>query len=255
MLIFTEKITMTEKYITQYTLRYREVNRHGLVKAATWFDFMQEAAAAHATRLELGYSGLQSMQCFWVLARLQLKVLRQPAIGETLTLETWPGSFRRLFANRHFRFLGKDGKECAVASSQWMIISAVNGRPQRVDIVADRLPDNHDLPAYFSFEERMASVEENIDAVSFPVRFSMEDINGHLNNAEYAGIAQDWVEEKLAAPVGISEIGITFHSACLAPETLKVCGEKQGDKTFCISGYRPGGNLSFSAVLTYSDIQ
>ena len=83
----------------------------------------------------------------------------------------------------------------------------------------------------------------------------MEDINGHLNNAEYAGIAQDWVEEKLAAPVGISEIGITFHSACLAPETLKVCGEKQGDKTFCISGYRPGGNLSFSAVLTYSDIQ
>jgi len=246
---------MIEKYVAEYTLRYREVNRHGFVKAATWFDFMQEAAAAHATRLELGYSGLQAMQCFWVLARLQLKVLRQPGIGETLTLETWPGSFKRLFAHRHFRFTGKDGGDCAIASSQWMIISAANGRPQRVDMVADRLPDNRELPAYFDFSEKLTEAADKDSAIDFPVRYSMEDINGHLNNAEYAAIAQNWVEEKLNAPVGISELGISFHSACLAPEILKVCGEKSGENSFNISGYRSGGTLSFNAGLTCFSIR
>lgn len=237
-----------EKYIAQYTLRYREVNRFGLVKAVSWFDFMQEAAAAHATKLELGYSGLQAMQCFWVLARLRLKVLRQPAIGETLTLETWPGTFKRLFAHRHFRFTGSNGDECAVASSQWMIISAASGRPQRVDMVADKLPDNRSLPAYFNFEEKMVPVPESDQgAMEFPVRFSMEDINGHLNNAEYAGIAQDYAEHHLAAPVGISGLEITFNSACLAPEVLKVCGQKADENVFNISGYRSGNSLSFNA--------
>ena len=91
-------------------VRYRDVNREGRLKAVSWFGFMQEIAADHAESLGFGYTGMTELKVFWVLARMRIKILRQPHVEENLKLETWPGSFRRLFAARHFRFTDAAGE-------------------------------------------------------------------------------------------------------------------------------------------------
>ena len=234
----------------QLRLRYRDVNREGTVKAYSWFDFMQEIAADHAAALRFGYREMTELGVFWVLARLKLRIFRRVRVGETMTLETWPGAFRRLFAARHFRFLNADGEEIAAASSQWMILSLESQRPQRVDIVGDRMPDTSDLPAYFDFSSRLPSVPAEGAARVFPVRYSMEDVNGHLNNAQYMALAQDAVEDEAGVPVVFEELEATFHSAVRAPDELSLyVAEDGGDRDRLVSGYKKDGTLSFCAAL------
>jgi len=231
-------------------IRYRDVNRNGRLKAASWFGFMQEIAVDHASALGFGYHDMSSLGVFWVLARLRLEISRDPRVEETLTLETWPGEFRRLFAARHFRFVGSDGEELAVASSQWMILSLEKQRPQRVEMIGDRIPDTSDLPAYFDFSTRLPQAPAESDGQCFPVRFSMEDVNGHLNNAEYMALAQDAVEEEFQRPVDFRGLEVTFHSAVRAPERLTLYTAPEGGGSGrLVSGYRENGTLSFCAAL------
>ena len=233
-------------------VRYRDVNREGRLKAVSWFGFMQEIAADHAESLGFGYTGMTELGVFWVLARMRLKILRQPRVEETLKLETWPGSFRRLFAARHFRFTGENGDRVAVASSQWMILSLETQRPQRVEIVGDRCPDTSDLPVHFEFDSRLAAVPKEGEAQLFPVRFSMEDVNGHLNNAEYMRLAQDAAEQMLGHPMDFDELEVVYHSAVRAPETLKLYTAPDSAGGFLVSGYKADGALSFCAALRRS---
>ena len=234
-------------------VRYRDVNREGRLKAVSWFGFMQEIAADHAESLGFGYTGMTELGVFWVLARMRIKILRQPHVEENLKLETWPGSFRRLFAARHFRFTDAEGQSVAVASSQWMILSAENQRPQRVEIVGDKCPDTSDLPAHFDFSSRLASVPPEGEAQLFPVRFSMEDVNGHLNNAEYMELAQDAAEQVLGRPMDFDELEVVYHSAVRAPATLKLYTAPDGNGGLLVSGYKSDGTLSFCAALRTSE--
>ena len=233
-------------------IRYRDVNREGRLKAVSWFGFMQEIAADHAESLGFGYTGMTELGVFWVLARMRIKILRQPRVEETMKLETWPGTFRRLFAARHFRFSAVDGETLAIASSQWMILSLANQRPQRVEIIAERCPDTSDLPAHFDFASRLASVPPEGDGQLFPVRFSMEDVNGHLNNAEYMRLAQDAAEQVLGKPMDFDELEVVYHSAVRAPETLTLYTASDGAEGQLVSGYKADGTLSFCAALRRS---
>ena len=232
----------------QLRVRYRNVNRNGRIKAADWFGFMQEIAVDHANALGFGYHDMAALNVFWVLARLRLKILRQPSVEESLTLETWPGAFRRLFAARHFRFSDRDGAEVATASSQWMILSLEDQKPQRVDIVGDKMPDTSDLPAYYDFSERLAPVSPEGEGQDFPIRFSMEDVNGHLNNAEYMALAQDAVENDLGHPAEFSGLEVVFHAAVRAPEHLRLYTAFDGSD-HRVGGYRQDGTLSFCAAV------
>ena len=233
----------------QLRIRYRDVNREGRLKAVSWFGYMQEIAADHAESLGFGYHEMSKLGVFWVLARMRLKILRQPRVEETMKLETWPGTFRRLFAARHFRFSGADGELLAVASSQWMILSLENQRPQRVEMIGDKCPDTSDLPAHFDFSARLAAVPPEGEAQLFPVRFSMEDLNGHLNNAEYMRLAQDAAEQIAGRPLDFGELEVVYHSAVRAPETLRIHTAPDGEAGQLVSGYKSDGTLSFCAAL------
>ena len=224
------------------------MNREGRIKAASWFGFMQEIAVDHASALKFGYHDMAALGVFWVLARLRLDIRRQPEVEETLTLETWPGAFRRLFAARHFRFLDREGNEVATASSQWMILSLRDQRPQRVEMIGDKMPDTSDLPVYCDFSERLAAVGPDGEPQDFPIRFSMEDVNGHLNNAEYMALAQDAVEHDLGKPAAFSGLEVAFHAAVRAPEHLRLYTGRDSSGHL-VGGYRQDGTLSFRAAV------
>ena len=240
-------------YTEEFKLRYREVDREGFIKTPSWFDFMQEAAAEHATRLGAGYDVMTAKGCFWVLSSLHLEVLRRARIGETLQLTTWPGVFRRLYAMRHFSFTDETGTEIAHASSQWMILSLASGRPQRTEEIVPGIPNNWERPVYFEFGTKIPAAAEAAEPTVVPVRYSMEDVNGHLNNAGYVGIAQDWLDCRTDRPNGVREIEIAFHAAVRAPESLAVSGEECESGVWLVAGRRSDGTLSFAARLKTED--
>jgi len=73
-----------------FTVRYYEVGPSRLVRPATLLDYLQDAAAEHASQLRIGVQDLHHRDLTWVLSRLRLTVARYAGVGETVTVRTWP---------------------------------------------------------------------------------------------------------------------------------------------------------------------
>lgn len=219
-------------HVERFTVRHREADRYGDLRLAGWFDFLQEAAANHAALLGVGMAALRGESRTWVLSRLKLEIGRSPRIGETVAVETWPNGFRRLHAARQFRVTGEGGEEIGRASSRWLLLDAVRLRPLRLDSLPTELPDNSARPDYFPLEEKLPA-RGLAATLQIPVRFSMEDVNGHLNNAEYAGMVQDFAAQaRPDRPPRFRDVELHYLSAVRMPETLAVGGELSGNELF-----------------------
>lgn len=233
----------------EFRIRHSEADRHGALKLAAWFDFLQEAAANHATKLGVGLAGLKESHRLWVLSRLRLAITRVPGIGETIRVETYPNGIDRLFAKRQFQVFDATGSEIARASSWWLLLSGERLRPVKMEFLREMLPDNSDRPEGFALGEKHHFQEWETQLL-VPVRYSMEDVNGHMNNAQYAALTQDCLAQLADnSPRRITELEIQFHAAAKAPEQLAVAGKIQGD-AFFIQGKNQTGTGIFSAAGT-----
>ena len=231
-----------------FRVRHAEADRHGGLKLAAWFDFLQETAANHANRLGFGLHQIGDTGRLWVLSRLRLRIGGAPAIGETLTVETYPNGLDRLFAKRQFRVFDGAGTEVACASSWWLMLHRSNLRPVKPSEMAELHGLNPMLPDYFPTGPKQP-LRELPTAFTLPVRFSMEDVNGHMNNAQYAGLVQDFLAlESEGRPPAVAELEIQFHSAVRMPETLAVSGERTADGTFFVQGRNAAGGGVFTAA-------
>ncbi len=229
-----------------FTIRHSEADRHGRVKLAAWFDFLQEAAANHATELGVGLAALLRNEQLWVLSRLHLRLAGSPQIGDTITVETYPNGIERLFAKRQFRILDSAGNETGCASSRWLLLGREKLRPAKPDFLQELLPDNSAFPDYFPLSGKHL-FRNLVPEFSSPVRYTMEDVNGHMNNAQYAGLTQDYLALRSGgAPPRIAELEIQFHAAVRMSDELAVAGECS-EKAFFVQGCNQAGSGIFSA--------
>ncbi|MCQ2378091.1 MAG: thioesterase [Victivallaceae bacterium] len=212
----------------KHKIFYSRFDRDGRLKIDAWSDLLQEAAATHADHLGVGMRDLAEKGLFWVLAQIRVAVSGDPAPGEIVEVATYPSGGRRLFATREFRISGADGRILLEGSSRWVMLATGTGRPQSFQLIADKLPDNSDLPVRFDFAEKLPAPENFDFSASFPVRHSMEDLNGHLNNAGYLAAAQDTLRIG-GGNETIRGYEIVYHKALRFPETLTLKMKKGGD--------------------------
>jgi acyl-CoA thioesterase FadM len=121
-----------------FTVRYYEVGPSRLVRPATLLDYLQDAAAEHASHLNIGVQDLHHRDLTWVLSRLRLAVERYAGVGETVLVRTWPSTRGGLSSYREFEVLDQSGEIVARATTAWVVLDLVRRRPVRL---ADLLPD------------------------------------------------------------------------------------------------------------------
>jgi acyl-ACP thioesterase len=231
-----------------YHVRYSDTGRNNALKVRSFFEIFQEAAANHAEILGVGRIGLTAQSLMWVLSRLKVNFLEYPSAQEDLVIDTYPSLANKLTAQREFILKNSAGKVVAKASSLWLLLDSSNLRPCRIERVVDLLPDTSNLEVFFSFDDKAekSTIEEFSQLIEIPVSYSMEDVNQHMNNAQYAALVQDLISWEVASPVKLSYLDISFSSAVASPQTLKVGVISQGD-SWKVAGFNNDGRLSFVA--------
>ena len=77
---------MTTVHRENFTISQLHTDCHGFAKPSVLLYFAQEVAGHHCNMLVPE----QPEQLFWALSRNKVQFTRIPALGETITLETWP---------------------------------------------------------------------------------------------------------------------------------------------------------------------
>jgi acyl-ACP thioesterase len=155
--------------------------------------FAQESAGYHAEALGFGMTALASRGIAWVLREQAMRVVRFPAMGERLRVQTWPTHAERLLCHRDYRILDDLGRTAALGTSAWFGLDLESRRPRRADsffaLPWEALP----APAFAGPLPELEAPGESGATETRTVRASDIDALGHMNNLRYV----DWIADHL----------------------------------------------------------
>ncbi len=221
--------------IHNFTVRYSEAGRDGVLKLRPFFDYAQEVAAVHAEELGVGMKYLREHRLAWMLSRIKFSFVGAwPHFGDRISVETYPQGFERLFALREFIFMDESGSVWATGSSQWILVDLARLRPvspaAALDVV---LPDNHLRERFFTELDKFPIPDEPEIRWSVSVRESGIDVNAHLNNAEYAGWVHDFLASNGRCATDLQTLQVNFLHGVTANATVACYGTADSDRFAC----------------------
>ena len=122
----------------------------------------------------------------WVLSRLAIELDEMPYQYEKFSVQTWVENVYRLFTDRNFAVIDKDGKKIGYARSVWAMINLNTRKP--ADLLAlhggsivDYICDE---PCPIEKPSRI-KVTSNQPVATLTAKYSDIDINGHVNSIRY----------------------------------------------------------------------
>ena len=174
-------------------IRTRDCDLNGRWRFSAILETMQEAAGVHSAQIGLSREELVSRGAVWVLVRTEVRMTRYPAVGESVTVETFHGPTRHSFFPRYFVMTDAAGETVGAASTLWMLMDLETRTSANAAKVGLTLPENRDIHPPIPFPAIIRPLEGEVrESVYRPVYTDL-DVNIHVNNAKYA----DWVCNQL----------------------------------------------------------
>lgn len=185
-------------YFSEHIIKHFEIDAAGHFSITALANHIQENAAEHAQRLNVGYTQMTATNHAWMLARVRFKIYNTPKLGQKIETETWVKDYDRMFSYRDFHFK-HNGEIFGIANTAWFVVNIENKR-----IVP---PEKFAKDAY-KFKNRciildsipkLKGVEGQAEHVFMhQVKYSSIDLNHHVNNVAYLQWYLDFLPDSLA---------------------------------------------------------
>lgn len=179
---------MIKKYQEEFMIRTCNCDMTGHWRPSAILETMQEMAGVHSELLGLGRHALLEKNIVWILTRVEVVMDRYPAIGDKITVETFPMPTRRWFFPRYFIFRNEAGEQIGCAGTLWALLDVTTRKMAAPDAAGDRIPDNSDLTAPMGMPATVREAAGEAEISRFLPLFTDLDVNQHVNNTRY----MDW---------------------------------------------------------------
>lgn len=162
------------------------VDFNGRLTMGVLGNHLLNCAGFHATDRGFGIASLNEDNYTWVLSRLAIELDEMPYQYEEFTVQTWVENVYRLFTDRNFAILNKDGKKIGYARSVWAMINLNTRKPADLlalhgGSIADYVTD---APCPIEKPSRIKVTTQESSA-TLAAKYSDIDINGHVNSIRY----------------------------------------------------------------------
>ena len=184
-------------YLSQtFQIRTSEVDQYKRLSVPGLMRLCMETAMQHADQLNVSVWDLEKENKAWVLSRQYLEQEAQANLGETITIQTQPAGFDRLFTYRDFEVYNQYGDLMAYSSTSWIMFDLIGRRrialPESVKELLEKTSkkNTHDRPL-----KRLIQPEHLAVKKVFEVGYYHLDFNGHMSNLFYP----EWILESMGA--------------------------------------------------------
>ena len=203
-------------------VRYSEIDHHGTLTLPALINYFQDCSTFQSEDVGLGTEVLKAEKRAWILSYWQVIAERYPALGERITIGTFPTEFKGLFGNRNFYIKDERGHMIAKAYSVWVFLDTETGRPVRK----------------ISLPEETEVLEE------FPVRRYHIDTNEHVNNCQYVQMALEF----LPADRQFRQIRVEYKKSAVLGDVIYPKRSREEERTIielCAENGRPYAVVEF----------
>lgn len=220
----------------QWPVRVGDIDRAGRLRFDAAARHIQDLGSDHLREL-----GFEATHPLWIVRRTMIDLIAPIEFGDILRLRRWCSGTSNRWCEMRVRL---DGRRGGLVESEafWLNINRETQGPSRIsdDFLAGlqrtTTVDRLRWKAYLSPGDRADAVEVK----TYPVRVTDIDLFDHMNNAQYWGVVEDYLDghaELLEKPLRVT----IEHDAPVA----------LGDRLEVISHvYPPGSTDRFGPELT-----
>lgn len=176
-------------------VRYSEIGSDGRISLGAILDAFQNTSNLQSESLGLGINYLKQKNIAWVLSAWQVIIEKRPVIFDEITVGTKAYDFKGMYGYRNFCILDDKEDMIVKANSIWVLIDTETGRPMKVS-EEESLPYGSEEKIEMEYADRKIKIDgipEEKEA--FPVRKYCIDTNGHVNNAQYVRMAEEYLPD------------------------------------------------------------
>ena len=175
-------------------MQTKDVDFNDMIRPTAILDIFQDAAGLHAKDLGVGYEMLKQKNYAWVVLYQKFEIMRKLPYLDTVLIHTWPKPKNRLEFAREYLITDKKEEPLVKGISNWVVID-LNSRGL---IRSDSIMFDGEYVEYTNYPERCKrklSLDSSLIETYFDYIVSLDDIdhNGHMNNARYLNILQNYL--------------------------------------------------------------
>lgn len=218
-------------------------------------NHLLNCASFHASERGFGIATLNNDNYTWVLSRLAIELDEMPEQYEKFSIETWVENVYRLFTDRNFAIINKEGKAVGYARSIWAMINMNTRQP------ADLLTlHGGDISNYIHQKEcpiekpSRIRVKSEEPAAEFTVMYSDIDINGHLNSIKYIEHILNLFTIPFYKQYSIHRFEIAYVAEGYYGDRLKLFTDKLDETNFCIEVRKEDGTILCKSKISFQKI-
>ncbi len=211
---------MEISYENRVIIQAHEVDFMNQLRADSLFMLLQDTAASHADKAELGYKSLSKHNLAWVLSWAKVEIEELPGFGEEIKIVTWPKKRYKLYVLRDF-YVYKNEKIIVRAATAWLPIN----------LKSKRIIDSSGLPVPVQYLEQSAidTIPQKVTALHNKefvltriMRYSDIDLNQHVNNIHYIELIMDGFGKDRYEKSGFKNLEVNFVSESIYNDELEV---------------------------------
>ena len=170
----------------QFVAEPFHVDFNGRLTMGVLGNHLLNCAGFHANDRGFGIATLNEDNYTWVLSRLAIELDEMPYQYENFSVQTWVENVYRLFTDRNFAIIDKDGKKIGYARSVWAMINLNTRKPADLLTLHGGSIVNYvcDEPCPIEKPSRI-KVTSDQSIATLTAKYSDIDINGHVNSIRY----------------------------------------------------------------------
>lgn len=208
-----DRMTYGKDYLVPYS--YCDIT--GRLTLCALLKEAQQISMEHCDQLGMGSSFMQKVNRAFLLAKIEVNINRMPRGGEQVSMVTIPYMPVRAQYKRDTQILDCNGILLVEVKSIWVLVDLSNRK-----IIAH---PPEDMPFHFY------SIQK-VDDIRFPknaqlekqetvqVRFCHLDNNCHVNNAVYADMVLNALEDELMAGKQVKKFSIIYHNEAVYQDKI-----------------------------------
>jgi len=190
-------------HVRTFRVRHYECDAYGYVKYTNYLNYMQEAAFDASAAAGYDLARYETMGQHWLVRETDVEYLHPLRYGNSVQVKTWVADFRRVRSWRAYELrLDGSGELVARASTDWVFLDSVTGRPVTIpsEMMHAFFPEG--VPEQAPPRLRFPSAPTPPPGV-FRLRRQVEwgdiDTAQHVNNAVYLAYLEECSAQAAAA--------------------------------------------------------
>ena len=200
---------MRPVYSAALRLRAEHVDMTRRLRPTELMRLFQQCCIEHTEQLGMGREKTLDRGLLWVVVSERIVINRMPEYDEQITLECTPGQTLHFFFPRNLVIRDSGGAVLVRAKAMWALIDASDRHivdPSEEGIVINGSDEDGDLAPLMSIA--VPDLDKKLECTA---SYGMTDINGHVNNAAYLGLALDEVFGNRGYAFSLHEIAMVFR--------------------------------------------